>query len=101
MTWDDWFESAGCPPPRPCYVDISDYVYLLEAAAAGEGLALGWRHLVDGYLDEGRLIPVAGGYVEFDRHCFARLTDRGRRRPDARRCLDALGALTDRTARAP
>ena len=99
-TWHDWFESVGRPPPQLRYVDVSDYVYLLEAAAAGQGLALGWRHLVDGHLAEGRLVPVTGGFVEFDRNCFARLTERGRRRPDARRCLDAFGALANRTARA-
>ncbi len=97
-TWPEWFESVGYPSPRPRYVGIKDYVYLLEAAAAGEGLALGWRYLVDRYLDMGTLVPVAEDYVEFDRTCFAKLTERGRRRPDARRCLDALGALANGVA---
>lgn len=96
-TWHEWFDSIGYPSPRPRYVGIEDYVYLLEAAVAGEGLALGWRHLVDRYLDAGTLVAVADRYVDFDRTCFAKLTERGRRRPVARRCLDALGALANET----
>ncbi|MYF77656.1 MAG: LysR family transcriptional regulator [Acidobacteria bacterium] len=99
-TWHDWFESVGRPPPRPRYVDLSDYVCLLEAAVAGQGVALGWRHLVDRHLDEGRLVAVSRSFVEFDRNCYARLTERGRARPDARRCLDALGALANSGPRA-
>lgn len=98
VTWHDWFESVGCPIPRLRYTDIEDYVHMLKACVAGEGLALGWRHLVDGYLDAGTLVGVTGGFVEFDRKCVARLTGRGRQRPDARRCADALRALASESA---
>ncbi|MDE0407406.1 MAG: LysR family transcriptional regulator, partial [Alphaproteobacteria bacterium] len=73
-TWHDWFESAGYPAPLPRYTGIEDYIYLLEAAVAGQGLALGWQHFIDRYLDAGTLVTVAGGFVETDRCCFARLT---------------------------
>jgi LysR family glycine cleavage system transcriptional activator len=37
----------------------SSYVYLLEAASDGAGLALGWRGLCERYLEQGRLVrPV-------------------------------------------
>lgn len=98
-TWHDWFDTAGYPSPRPRYVGIEDYVYLLEAAVAGEGLALGWRHFVDSYLNAGTLVAVTDAFVEFDRSCVARLTERGRRRQEARRCLDALSAMANETAR--
>lgn len=93
LTWHDWFEFAGYPRSGPRYVGIEDYVYLMEAAVAGQGLALGWRYFIDRYLDAGALVTVVDSFVEFDRSCFARLTERGRRRPVARRCLDAFGAL--------
>lgn len=99
-TWHDWFESAGYPEPPPRYDGIEDYVYLVEAAVAGRGLALGWRHFVDRYLEEGRLVTVTEGFVEMDRYCFARLTGRGSRRPAARRCLDAFTDLADGAASA-
>ena len=97
-TWHDWFEVAGYPEPPPRYTGIEDYVYLIEAAVAGQGLALGWRHFIDRYIEAGSLVPVADDFVELDRTCFARLTERGRQRPAARRCLEALGALTNGTA---
>lgn len=99
-TWHDWFEAAGYPLPRPRYVGIDDYVYLVEAAVAGQGLALGWRHFIDRYLDAGTLVTVIDGFIELDRSCFATLTERGRQRPIARRCLDIFATLTDDTARA-
>lgn len=97
-TWNDWFESAGYPAPPPRYAEIEDYVYLLEAAIAGQGLALGWRHFIDQHLDSGALITVADDFVELDRGCFARFTERGRLRPAAHRCLEVLGSLTNETA---
>ncbi len=98
--WHDWFESAGFPTPAPRYTDIEDYVYLLEAAIAGQGLALGWRHFIDHHIDSGALVTVSDSFVELDRGCFARFTERGRLRPAAHRCLEALGALTKETVHA-
>ena len=97
-TWHDWFESTGYPA-QPRYIGIDDYIYLLEAAVAGQGLALGWRYLIDRYLNAGTLVTVVDGFVEPNRSCFARLTRRGRKRRVARRCLDALGALTNEASR--
>ena len=93
-TWHDWFETAGYPTPRPRFTGVEDYVYLIEAAVEGQGLALGWRHFIDRYTDAGTLVTVVDGFVEFDRWCFAVLTERGRQRPAARRCLDAFRTLT-------
>ena len=101
VTWHDWFEAAGYPVPRPTFIGVEDYVYLLEAAVAGQGLALGWRHFIDRYVDAKTLVAVADSFVEFDRHCYAKLTARGRRRPAARRCLEIFGTLTDETVSLP
>ena len=38
-------------------IRINSYPTLLQAAAAGEGIALGWRHLVDEFLAAGTLVP--------------------------------------------
>lgn len=92
-TWHDWFDSAGYPAPPPRYIGIEDYAFLLASAVAGEGLALGWRHFIERHLDEGRLVTVVDGFVEGNRSCFARLTERGRKRPEAHRCFDAVCAL--------
>ena len=92
-TWEDWFDVVGRPSPSPEYVCYDNYVYLINAATGGHGLALGWRHCVGRYLDAGDLVTVVDDYVEFDRPHFAALTARGRGRALARRCLDILASM--------
>lgn len=58
-SWEDWLRSAGAPG-RPFVGGFraNDYVTVVQAALDGEGVALGWRHLVDGLLAAGRLVQV-------------------------------------------
>ena len=51
-TWQDWFAASDSPGIQPEYTYFGNYVYLLEAAAAGKGLALGWRGPTYRNLDE-------------------------------------------------
>ena len=95
-TWDDWFETAGRPRGEPRRLRYFDYVFLLEDTVAGAGLALGWRRLIDRYLESGALVAVADGFVEVDRPHWARLTERGRRRRHARCCLQLFDDLSRR-----
>ena len=60
---------------------------MLEAAAGGNGIALGWRYFIERSVDAGALVALGDGFVEFDRACYAVLTEMGRRKPLARRCL--------------
>ena len=58
--WKEWFESAGFtyrPQSRP--LTINDYVLVIQAALAGEGVALGWRHLNERQVASGALVPVS------------------------------------------
>ena len=66
---------------------FDSYVYILEAAAAGRGIALGWKNFIERYLEAGTLVELGDGYVSFRNGCHARLTERGRYRPLARKCL--------------
>jgi len=91
-TWDDWFERYGISW-RPAFQYFNNYVYLLEAAAAGKGLALGWRGLVDRHLQSGVLANIGLDYIEFDRAIHAILTGQGSGKPLARRCLEYLEEL--------
>lgn len=90
-TWRDWFVGSGHPMVQPEFTFFGNYVYLLEAAAAGRGLALGWRGLVERHLQTGVLEPVVEDYVGFDRGIYAILTSRGRGHPLAQQFLDCLG----------
>ena len=61
--WKEWFGSAGHdyrPQSRP--LTINDYVLVIQAALAGEGVALGWRHLIHRQIASGALVPV-GNHV--------------------------------------
>lgn len=57
--WPDWFAAAGLPVPAPLRTTGFDsYPLVLQAAVAGQGVALGWGRTVAGLIAEGRLSPV-------------------------------------------
>jgi LysR family glycine cleavage system transcriptional activator len=91
-TWQDWLAASGRRDLQPDYRYFGNYVYLLEAAAAGKGLALEWRGLVDRHLHNGVLVPVVEDYIGFDRGIFAILTARGRGHPLAQQFLKCLAS---------
>ena len=59
MTWSQWFAEAGEPltPPKPRLV-YNSYPTVLQEALAGNGIALGWQHLLGDLVNRGLLVPV-------------------------------------------
>lgn len=57
--WFDWtglFRALQIPSaPAPGQLRFDNYTLLIQAAIAGQGVAIGWRHLVDALLDQGLL----------------------------------------------
>ncbi|MCY4470764.1 MAG: LysR substrate-binding domain-containing protein [Thiotrichales bacterium] len=59
LTWSDWFTEMNTD-----YHDdgtglrLNHYVLVLQAAMAGEGIAIGWTHLVDYLIGQGLLVRV-------------------------------------------
>ena len=92
-TWDDWFRSQGIDQGVASTIDFENYVYLLEAAADGRGIALGARGLTESYLESNRLIPLKDDYFETDRALYAALTEHGENSIPARHCLKQLANL--------
>ncbi|MDE0035835.1 MAG: LysR family transcriptional regulator [Deltaproteobacteria bacterium] len=86
--WKDWFEAAGCPDASPRYLGFNSYAYVLEAATARQGIALGWRGFIERYLDNGSLVPLGDGFVETGNTYYCVLTENGRANPLARKCLE-------------
>ena len=86
-TWQDWFAVVGHPDTAPQFEDHDTYTQILEAAASGRGVALGWKHFIEGHLDRGALVPLTGEYVRFGGCYVATLTAKGRRNPMAREGL--------------
>jgi len=61
VRWRDWFEECGLEiPVNIRRIKMNNYPLLIQAALNGQGFALGWERLVDGYLESGLLTrPVA------------------------------------------
>lgn len=75
MGWTEWLAGAGVaggPARRP--VRINNYPALLQAAVAGQGIALGWRHLIDDFLAAGSLVPLPLDRVAGDGAFFVTTT---------------------------
>lgn len=58
-TWKDWFASVGIEGRQvPKGLQINDYVLVVQSVIAGQGVALGWRHLVEGLVAKGVLVRL-------------------------------------------
>lgn len=58
-TWQDWFRSTGIDGRRvPKGLQSNDYVLVMQSVVAGQGVALGWRHLVGGLVESGALVRL-------------------------------------------
>lgn len=59
MTWKEWFSEAGEPlnlaKPRLVY---NAYPTVIQEALAGNGIALGWQHLLSDMVERRLLVPV-------------------------------------------
>jgi putative choline sulfate-utilization transcription factor len=57
--WFDWksiFQALNIQtPPIPAVLSFDNYTLVIQAAIAGQGVAIGWRHLVDELLEQGFL----------------------------------------------
>ncbi|MCF3642277.1 LysR substrate-binding domain-containing protein [Rhizobium sp. TRM95111] len=59
--WAEWFASAGLRyPGHSRRLAINDYVLVIQAVLAGDGVALGWQHLIEMQVRSGALVPVTG-----------------------------------------
>jgi DNA-binding transcriptional LysR family regulator len=55
-SWEEWFVSAGVDGTRtPTGLQINDYVSVIQSTLEGQGIALGWEHLIGGLVQSGQL----------------------------------------------
>ena len=58
-TWGDWFSAMGGTYRDSGHgLRLNDYALVIQAAMAGEGIALGWRHVVQGLLEQKLLVRI-------------------------------------------
>ncbi|ASY61883.1 Glycine cleavage system transcriptional activator [Sinorhizobium sojae CCBAU 05684] len=102
--WAEWFASAGLSyPGQGKRLAINDYVLVIQAVLAGEGIALGWEHLIARQVRSGALLPV-GGHVLRTGQAFYVVWPRSRElNGQARRVRDWLleEGARDRSGRNP
>lgn len=93
-TWAGWFAANGCGLPQAPVESFENYLHLLDAAADGDGLALGWNGFVNRFLKSGRLVPLRDDWLATQVGLYAVLTPYGRTSQDARDCMMTLASLS-------
>ena len=93
-TWTTWFGSYGCDLPEAPVETFENYLFLMEAAANGDGIALAWNGFANGYFETGRLVPLTNEWFRTEIGLYAILTPSGRNDRNARHLLKALATLT-------
>ncbi|WP_108263190.1 LysR substrate-binding domain-containing protein [Mangrovicoccus ximenensis] len=91
LSWKDWFRSQGAPMPERAFRLVSNsYPVLVEAGLRGEGVLLGWDHLVGRHLEQELLVPAQGGILRLDRGYYLKLNAASAERPLVREFADFL-----------
>lgn len=78
--WELWTEAAGVSLSDLRRVQLSDYNIVLQAAADGQGVAIGRGHMIAGALAAGRVCAPLDVAIETDAFAYW-LLSRERRRP--------------------
>ena len=72
--------SPGIPPLSRGSRGFDNYTYVLEAAVGGQGIAMGWRHFIERYLDSGALISLNDEAMKTNNSFCALVTEKGRQK---------------------
>lgn len=91
FTWENWFEAKGLPAPpiAPSLVSNS-YGLLMDAAVSGEGVILGWHHLVKDDVEAGRLRPLFDDPLRVGREYYLKLNTASLDKPHVREFVDFI-----------
>jgi DNA-binding transcriptional LysR family regulator len=58
-TWNEWFAANGVGAAAvPRGLRINDYVLVVQAVIEGQGVALGWHHLIEALVSKGLLVGL-------------------------------------------
>lgn len=99
MNWTDWHAEHPDYASWKVTQNHDSYVYLLEAAAAGEGLALGWKGFVETYLARGLLVELPCDWHSKGTMIFARVTRFGKTNPKASAFLKIMEQVMSKPMR--
>lgn len=84
LDWSEWFSLLGFKRiPKTSGLEFNHYTDSISAAMNGEGVALGWRVMLERILAQGRLVPLTEAFVESPASYHAITPLRGRPNPAA------------------
>lgn len=91
LGWEEWFRAQGTRWERgPSSLSSNKVALLIEAALAGEGVMLGWQHMVNAHLADGRLVLAHPAPITAGRGNFLRCQTAALQRPAVARCVEHL-----------
>lgn len=71
MSWSDWLDRFGLAlTPGRRWVVHNTYPTVIQQVLAGRGVALGWRGIVDEFIDDGVLVVVGPEVATDNRYCI-------------------------------
>ena len=96
MGWTEWFRRVGVVAPAglPLSLQVNESLFQLRAAEVGEGIALGWRPLIDEAVRSGKLQIAFPRYCETGRHFYAVTVSAGSPRRAVVQVLDWLNSCS-------
>ncbi len=97
LRWDDWFRHHGLHVDELTFRFVTNsYSTLVDAAVAGEGIILGWRHLVHRQVADGRLLRIFDMPLDAGRSYYLKLNPGAR---DSRNTVDFIDYFQAEAAR--
>lgn len=92
--WAEWLRALGVEPQGrlPVTMQVNDSLVALQAAEAGEGLALGWGVTTHRALAEGRIVQALPQVLRTERHFHILTPKTARPRRVVRQFVDWLAA---------
>lgn len=96
LGWAEWFRAQGAVWAKaPSSLATNKVGLLMEAALEGEGVMLGWHHMISGYIADGSLVFAHEGKIGVGRGNFLNYRKDALRRPVvARFVTHLLGTLS-------
>ncbi len=92
--WETFLSGSGLTVPAAQATErFTSFILYLQAALNGEGIALGWEHLLEDHLASGQLVRAVDRRLSTERGYFCCLTQRAAGDAGAERFLDWITSL--------
>jgi DNA-binding transcriptional LysR family regulator len=95
LGWAEWFRAQGAEWEKaPSSLSTNKVSLLVEAALAGEGVMLGWHHMVRPFIEDGRLVFAHPASITAGRGNFLNCKLKSLNHPDVARFVEHVIELT-------